>query len=374
MAFISNQFVFGIEGDLISIESILNEYLLVRPEHLLVVADSGLHSVLEVPVLSGIGNNFRVSLYKVPSGEPTTDEADKLTELIRRVSPEVIIAIGGGSTIDLAKAATVLAKEVTSQKASDLQGKTLTNQKGNLLIAIPTTCGAGAEATKSAVLTNKHKKIKRGINSQSALPNVVILDAELLSTLPQIAKNSSFLDALTHSMESSIGKKRNLLSSMFSESAFKTLVGMVEDPKGLAIENKSALIASHFAGKAICNSETGPVHALSYYLSEELEIPHGIAVGVLLPEVIDYYTTQAGVSLKLDSITSTPQLIRLLKQIRNLAIPLLSENMRQSLVELDIEKASKRSMQLAGAIDNAPIVWDSSKSEDVYEKLVSSLR
>jgi alcohol dehydrogenase class IV len=372
MASISNQFVFGIEDDLISIDAILNEFLFIQPEKLLVVADGGINP--QGSILSDVSHKTNISYYRVPSGEPTTDEADNLTEFIRREEPGVIVAIGGGSTIDLAKAGTVLANESTSLKASDLQGKTLTSRRNNFLIAIPTTCGAGAEATKSAVLTNSHKKIKRGINSQSALPNVVVLDAELLSTLPQSVKNSSFLDALTHSIESNIGIKRNLMSDMFSQSAFRVLVGMVEDPKGFAIENKSALVASHFAGKAICNSETGPVHALSYYLSEELSIPHGVAVGVLLPEVIDYYVTRCGVSLRFASILPNSELDRFLKQIRELAFSLLSENMYKSILELDIEKASVRSMQLTGAINNAPITWNPNKSKDVYQKLISFLR
>lgn len=374
MAFISNQFVFGVEDDVTSLDTMLQEYLGLKPNSILVVADSVLNSVLEISFLSNVNREIIIWLYKTHSGEPTTDEADKLAEYIRQKLPDIIVAIGGGSTIDLAKAGVILASEPILQKASDLQGKTLFNSRKNVFIAVPTTCGSGAEATKSAVLTNPKKKLKRGINSNSALPNVVILDSSLLLTLPQEVKISSYLDALTHSIESNIGANKNLMSYMFSKSAFNMLFNMADDPKGLAIQSKQALTASHFAGKAICNSETGPVHALSYYLSEELGIPHGIAVGVLLPEVIEYYAREFSIGLGLELVPTSLELNRFLKQIRNLAIPLLNENMQRSILDLDINSAAKRSIQLTGAISNAPIVWGPSQSLEIYKKLISLLR
>jgi alcohol dehydrogenase class IV len=354
-------------------KKVLEDYLYLTPKTTVLASDNGLSDTLSLSALSPIEALGNVELFPVQPGEPTTDQADKLASFVALKQPDLVIAIGGGSTIDLAKAAVMLASSPVAIKAADVQGLFLNHRKKFPLIAIPTTCGSGAEATKSAVLTNVQKKLKRGINSYEALPEVVILDPSLLETLPNSVKIASFLDALTHALESNVGRNQNSISQMFSDESLKLLSVMAKEADGSSIENKNALIGAHLAGKAICNSETGPVHALSYFLSEQLDIPHGSAVGLMLPEVFAIYesTDMSFSNFYRENLRAKSSIFT--DQIRNLTKNSITRVKLDSLKGLDVMNASKRSMELSGAIANSPIPWNVEKSLLAYSNLLSKL-
>jgi alcohol dehydrogenase class IV len=192
-----------------------------------------------------------------------------------------IVAIGGGTIIDIAK---IIALSL-SNKIMDLSE--LLNVENNLeniinLIAVPTTCGSGSEATHFAVVYKNEKKYS--IARKSILPGTVILDAKLLETLPKTIRNSSVLDALAQGIESLWSKNATHESSAFAKESIEYIVKGLEE-KDFEKQLYLFQYGSYLAGKAINISKTTICHAISYYLTARHGVPHGVAVFLTIPSV-----------------------------------------------------------------------------------------
>jgi len=227
---------------------------------------------------------------------PIEEVEEKYREVKHNPGVDLIIAVGGGTIIDIAKIISIAYSNQCEKVAEILSDKTLANRLD--LIFIPTTAGTGSEATSFAVVYQD--KVKISIDHQSLLPTYVVLDPLLLKSLPAPVLNSTVLDALAQAIESIWARGGTGESREYSKEA----IGLILDnlDKENSIDRLSGLqVASHLAGKAINISKTTLPHSISYPITSYFGVSHGIAVFLTLPKAaeLNYYaagdTVQQGV-------------------------------------------------------------------------------
>jgi alcohol dehydrogenase len=221
--------------------------------------------------------------------EPRTILADRTGELARKEKCDFVLGVGGGSAMDTAKAAAILA--TNGGRAKDYQGLNKVPRPGLLKGMIPTTAGTGSEVTFTAVFIDEEEKKKAGINSPHLYPDMSFLDPELTLSLPPAVTAFTGMDALAHAIESYTSLIANPLSEMFSLEAIrqigKGLRQAVE--KGSDLQARSEMLyGSLLAGIGLANAGVTAVHSLSYPLGGRFGVPHGVGNGLLLPAVMDY--------------------------------------------------------------------------------------
>lgn len=228
--------------------------------------------------------------YVDTTNEPYTHEINTLlSDLISDgINPDAIVAIGGGTTMDTAKAISNL--YTNKGNAEDYQGWDLVKVPGIYKIAIPTILGTGAEATRTCVMTNKISGLKLGMNSDHTIYDAIIYDNTLSKT---VAKNQYFytgMDAYIHSFESLSGNYRNIIGDSFSEKAIDLCRKTFQSGDMMSDENrKTLMIASYLGGCAIATSYVGVIHPLSAGLSVVLGIHHCVANCIVMRSMEEYY-------------------------------------------------------------------------------------
>ncbi|OPJ56276.1 4-hydroxybutyrate dehydrogenase [Alkalithermobacter paradoxus] len=212
------------------------------------------------------------------SGEPSDDMIDNILNDLKNKSYSRVVAIGGGSIIDIAKFLVLEGFE----KVIDLFERKVSFVKKRELIAIPTTCGTGSEVTNISIAHITSKDTKMGLAVDELYPDYAVLVPQLLKNLPSKVFASSSIDALIHAIESFLSPKSNEYTEVFSINAIKMIlegyIQIVEkgfDYKENIIED--FIVASNHAGIAFDNTGVGAVHALSYPLGGKYHVPHGEA-------------------------------------------------------------------------------------------------
>ncbi len=215
---------------------------------------------------------------------PRDKDIEKGAEYAIENKIDYLIAVGGGSAIDTAKA--IGAIMTNGGCCSDLYGNKLTKPIAPL-IAIPTTCGTGSEVTHESIVNNTTTMVKDCIWGPNNSVKVAILDPEVLVKLPAHIMGSTGMDALTHAVEAYVGKAANPLTDALALSAIsmigKSLIKGVNEKNTEDLENM--LVASCMAGAAFGNSDVASVHSIAEALGGYYDIPHGVANAMMLPEV-----------------------------------------------------------------------------------------
>ena len=222
-------------------------------------------------------------------GNPSTDTVEKAAEKFKESGAQMIVAFGGGSPLDVAKAVAVLG--TYGGKITDYEGVGKVPGPVVPMLAIPTTAGTGSEVTSFSVITDHSRDYKLTVGSTYLLPEYVILDPELITTVPMKTAAYCGVDAMVHALESYISLAASPFSEMMSLKALE-LIGAnikayVEDRK----DRKAAeamLLGSLFAGIAFSHARLGDVHAMSHPVSAFFDVPHGLANAVLLPTVVEF--------------------------------------------------------------------------------------
>ena len=224
------------------------------------------------------------------SEEPDYDYLDEVAERLRRLPrPDLLIAIGGGSCLDMGKALAVLL--TNPGKGIDYRGFDKVRVPGVPTLLIPTTAGTGSEVTINAVFTDKREMRKLGINGRYLSATWALLDAEWTLSCPRAAAVSAGMDAMVHTLESFMCRQHNALTRVFSREAFRLLYRdlpcLVEEPGNLE-RRQNLLLGAYLAGAALFNSGSGIAGAFSYPLGVNYKIPHGICGAVFLASVVEY--------------------------------------------------------------------------------------
>jgi len=228
-------------------------------------------------------------LYPDVTPEPSPALADIGTDMAKREKVGCVIGIGGGSTMDVAKAISVLV--TNGGKATDYIGLGLVKKPGLPTMMVPTTAGTGSEVTFTAVFTMRETKTKGGINSPFLYPHTAILDPQLTLNLPAQVTAHSGMDALTHAIESFTSLRAHFASEPIS---FKAIELISENLRGSVFNGRhyphreAMMEGSYLAGLGLAMAGVGAVHALAYPLGSFFGIPHGLANAVMLPYVLEY--------------------------------------------------------------------------------------
>ncbi|MHC5064743.1 MAG: iron-containing alcohol dehydrogenase [Planctomycetota bacterium] len=255
------------------------------------VTDAGLvaagHCARLEASLAAAGIDFR--LYADVPENPSSEDVTRCRKALGDWQPDLLIGLGGGSSIDLAKGCNfVLAG---GGRMEDYWG--VNKAKGELLplIAIPTTAGTGTEVQSFALIEEEGTHQKMACGDSQAAPRVAILDPELTFSKPVHVTAATGMDALGHALETAVTSKRTPISQLYSREAFRLIQAylpvVLSDPQDLEARGRM-LRGSTYAGLAIELSMLGAAHSLANPLTARLGLPHGQAVGVMLPEVIRF--------------------------------------------------------------------------------------
>ena len=237
-------------------------------------------------------------IYNQVPPDSSTETVHEISQLFNEIPCDGLIALGGGSVIDTAKAVSILIS-VNNKKnhLMDFSGYEVLKRPLKPLIAIPTTAGTGSEATGVAVIRDPHRNIKLGFMSQFLIPRVAFLDPHLTINLPPRITAATTMDALSHAIESSICLQRNPLSDAFGWTAIRLikthlLPVLSEDnteERRLALAN-----AAYLAGIALANSIAGVIHSLGHAVGGIYHVPHGEAMNIFLPIGLEYNRRRVG--------------------------------------------------------------------------------
>ncbi len=230
-----------------------------------------------------------VALFDAVEPDPRLQLASLAAEQLRASGSDVVIGIGGGSAIDIAKVAAVLV--TNSQPIATLFGIDLVPQPGLPLLVIPTTAGTGSEVTPIAILSDEEEKLKKGIVSPYLFPTVAVLDPELTVGLPPMVTAATGMDALIHAMEAYTSKNADRLSDLFACQAMRLLYDNIRkayNDGGDIAARGDMLEGSMLAGIAFANAGVTAVHAFAYPIGAEFHIPHGVANSLMLVPVMEF--------------------------------------------------------------------------------------
>lgn len=232
-------------------------------------------------------------LYVNTTDEPTTEGVDTLTAQLRQGPiPAVVIGIGGGATLDTAKAVSNLL--TNGGAAADYQGWDLVPQPGVFKIGVPTLSGTGAEASRTCVMMNHAKNLKLGMNSDHTVFDRLVLDPDLTASVPNDQYFYTGMDTYIHCIESLAGRYRHSMADAFSHQSLTLSreVFLAEDMK--SEENREKLmVASFLGGSAIGNSFVGLVHPFSAGLSMVFHTHHCIGNCIVMNVMEEFYPREA---------------------------------------------------------------------------------
>ncbi|MBT6037642.1 MAG: iron-containing alcohol dehydrogenase [Halieaceae bacterium] len=259
--------------------------------HPLIVTDNGLVTLgLIAPIAQAIANQCDlVTLFDGVSADPSESVVEAAYAVARDNHVDGVIAVGGGSSMDVAKVVSVLM--VSDRPLAEMYGVDQVPPGRLPLFLVPTTAGTGSEVTSVAVITTG-ATTKAGISSSVLLPDIAILDAELTLGLPPSATAMTGIDAMVHAIEAYTSKlRKNPISDMLSLRALRLLSHNINtvltQPTNLAAR-EAMLLGSMFAGQAFANAPVAAVHALAYPLGGHYHIPHGLSNSLMLPAVLAF--------------------------------------------------------------------------------------
>lgn len=321
----------------------------------LVVSDPGVitagHTARGIAALAraGIGTHLFGGLHE----NPTTDDVAAGVKVAQRHEPEILVAIGGGSSMDCAKGINFVYTGGGEMKDYWGTGKAVRPMLP--MIAVPTTAGTGSETQSFALISDAQTHVKMACGDKKASFRIAVLDPQLTVTQPPRVTALTGIDALSHALESWVTTRRNPASLAFAREAWRLLAGnfpsVLADPENLDARGAMQLGAS-FAGMAIENSMLGATHALANPLTATYGIPHGQAIAVMLPHVVRFNGEQVR-SWYLDLLsggngdTTLPGPGRDVSGLADFITELVNRaGLETSLAPLDVEKA--RLEELAG--------------------------
>lgn len=271
----------------------------LKGRRVLLVTDQGLaqagHERHAVESLEAAG--LQVTVFDEVRHDPTTDDVENGWEIAHATNIDLIVGLGGGSSMDCAKGINFLL--TNGGRMEDYWGYGKATKPMLPLIAMPTTAGTGSEAQSFAIIANSKTHMKMACGDPKAAARFAILDPVLTLTMPASVTAVTGIDAISHAIESHVTTKRTPVSQRFSRRAWQLLssafpaVICEEQPTqvdctALLPDCGSMLLGAHFAGAAIENSMLGATHALANPLSAHFGLTHGVAIAVMLPHVIRF--------------------------------------------------------------------------------------
>lgn len=240
-------------------------------------------------------NNLNYEVFDSVKANPTINVVKSGIEKFKRVDADYLIAIGGGSSIDTAKAVGIIINNPQFSDVRSLEGAVETKNKAVPIIAIPTTAGTAAEVTINYVITDEENKRKFVCVDPHDIPIIAIVDSEMMSSMPRGLTAATGMDALTHAIEGYTTKGAWELTDTFHLKAIEIISrslrsAVANEPKG----REDMALGEYVAGMGFSNVGLGIVHGMAHPLGAFYDTPHGIANAVLLPYVMEYNACSTG--------------------------------------------------------------------------------
>lgn len=260
-------------------------------DSVLLISDRGLEAIGVVgkvkAIIEDAGLKYNEYLDVVPN--PTTDVVEACGKLYAECGATSMLALGGGSPMDVAKVVGVVARY--GGKVTDYEGVGKVPGPIDPLIAIPTTAGTGSEVTVAAVITDEARNYKLSVLSPEISPKYAILDPELIMTAPPSIAAACGIDAFIHALEAYINTAATPFTDAMGEKAMELIGGNIRRFVANRKDEDAAcamMLGSTFAGVAFAFARLGNIHAMSHPVSAFFHTPHGVANAVLMPTILEY--------------------------------------------------------------------------------------
>ena len=368
-----------------SISHIVDEINKLGCRKVFIVTDAGLVDAGIVGQLEDILKSGDVvySRYDKVEPDPRLEIALNATDALMESGADLVIGIGGGSAIDIAKIAAVL---VTNDGSlADFFGIDLIPKPGIKTIIIPTTAGTGSEVTPIVILSDEKEKLKKGVVSPYLFPHLAVLDSGLTLGLPPHVTAATGMDSLIHAIEAFTSKNAYWMTDMMAREAIRLIIGNIRTSfaNGSDLGARTHMLkGSLLAGMAFANAGVTAVHAFAYPIGAEFHIPHGVANSIMLAPVMEFNmlgninkfaelsellgeNTQ-GMSLR-EKAMAAVESIRMLS--KDLQIP---DNLSQfGIKDSDIPMLADGVMKVTRLLANNPRTLTKEDAEKIYRNVLS---
>ena len=354
-------------------------------KRVMLVTDGGIHGLgLTLPLENLLRENEIVcTVYNKTLPNPTSGNVEEARELYLNNNCEALIAFGGGSPMDCAKAvgARIVRPKMSLAK---MQGLIKIRKRLPLLIAVPTTAGTGSETTVASVIVDSKTHHKYVINDFSLIPRYAVLNPEVTVGLPKHLTATTGMDALTHAVEVYVGRSKTKETRAAAEKAVKLIFENLER----AYENgsdvdarKNMLHASYLAGTAFTKSYVGYVHAVAHTLGGKYGTPHGLANAVLLPHVLRAYGKSATKQLaKLARVSGLANSAMddneaceaIISHIEGMNQRMQIPKTLDAVVINDIPAMAKLADKEANPLYPVPVLWNAAELEKIYSLICNN--
>ena len=355
----------------------------LKAAKVLIITDMGVWNagLVEKPAALLTEQGIQVDVINSTPPEPTVEQANGIINAAKAFQSELIIGIGGGSSMDVAKLTAVMLTNTVS--LSELvKGAVLVN-KSVPTVMVPTTAGTGAEVTPNAIVLVPEDELKVGIVSSKMMSDYVILDPELTMKLPPAITASTGMDALSHAIECYISQKANPFSDTFALKAIQLIGGSIRRAyyNGQDIQARhDMLLGALFGGICIATSSTVAVHALAYPLGGKYRIAHGLSNAILLPHVMNFNLAVCEDKFKdiahamgievagLSERQAAEKMIEnLYSLIRDLEIHV--DLQQKGIHESDIDSMADAALKVTRLLNNNPKPMNKEDIKTIYKKL-----
>ncbi len=230
---------------------------------------------------------------------PTIENVQHGVEAFKKMGADCIVAIGGGSSMDTAKAVGIIIKNPEFSDVRSLEGTAPTKNKAVPIIAVPTTAGTAAEVTINYVITDTEKNRKMVCVDVHDIPVIAVVDPDMMSTMPKGLTAATGMDALTHAIEGYITKGAWELSDMFHLKAIEIIAKSLRGAVANTQEGREGMaLGQYVAGMGFSNVGLGIVHSMAHPLGALYDTPHGVANAIILPTVMEYNAPATGEKYK----------------------------------------------------------------------------
>ena len=328
-------------------------------------------------------DGFDYELFMEIKPNPTIKNVKDGVSRCKEINADYIIAIGGGSVIDTAKAIGIIMTNPEFDNVVSLDGTAETKNKSLPIIAIPTTAGTAAEVTINYVITDEERVKKMVCVDPHDIPVLSIIDQELMMEMPKMVAASTGMDALTHAIEGFTTKAAWEMTDMFHLEAIKLIFNSIE--KAVNEKDKKAIenvgLGQYIAGMGFSNVGLGLVHAMAHPLGALYDTPHGIANAVILPYVIEYNSNVCydklkeiakAMNLEVDNLSDeevASNIVNSIKEMnKKLGIPSSLKELNVSLKDIDwLANAAYNDICLGGNSKEASVEDIKKIYERIYE-------
>ena len=240
-------------------------------------------------------SGFAYSIYSDIKPNPTIENVQNGVASFKKTEADCIVAIGGGSAMDTAKAIGIIIENPEFADVRSLEGVADTKKHAVFTIAVPTTAGTAAEVTINYVITDVEKKRKFVCVDTNDIPEIAVVDPDMMASMPKGLTAATGMDALTHAIEGYITKGHCAISDMFHLEAIRLISANLRDAVQNTPEGREGMaLGQYIAGMGFSNVGLGIVHAMAHGLSALYDTPHGVACAILLPVGLEYNKSVSG--------------------------------------------------------------------------------